>query len=133
MTDRKKYQKDWHKNNPKYSVTYKKKWAKENPEKYLLYNPRQRAKKSGLEFNLQPEDVKIPNHCPVLGVKLTDPATNSKENTYGPSLHRIDSSKGYVKGNVMVVSWRANTLLSDSSAQEIRCLYEFSKRYMNDE
>ena len=81
-----------------------------------------------MEFDITPDDIEIPTHCPVLGVKLTEPGTNSKDNPYGPSVHRIDSSKGYVKGNVMVVSWRANDLLKDGSLDEFKMIYQFLER-----
>ena len=93
-----------------------------HPQTYLLQNPRIRAKKKGWDFNLEPKDVIIPEYCPVLKVKL-DPV--GKGGSYVPSIDRIDSTKGYVKGNIRVVSHRANTLLSDGSLEEHKLVYEF--------
>ncbi len=39
-----------------------------------------------------------------------------------PSLDRIDSSLGYVKGNVWVISWRANHIKTDASLEELKQL-----------
>jgi len=39
-------------------------------------------------------------------------------------LDRIDSTKGYIKGNVWVISNRANTLKNDASLQELKTLVE---------
>lgn len=36
-----------------------------------------------------------------------------------PSLDRWDSSKGYVPGNVFVISYRANTLKNSATYEEI--------------
>lgn len=127
------YRKEWHEQNPSYSRDYKREWALKNPEKYLLMNPRNRAKKRGLDFTLTEADVKIPSHCPVLGVKLEPVGSNSVENQYGPSIHRLDSSKGYTKDNCIVVSWRANTLLQDASFEEIQSMFKFAERYMSNE
>jgi hypothetical protein len=38
------------------------------------------------------------------------------------SLDRIDSSKGYIKGNVWVISLRANRIKNDSTPQELRLI-----------
>ena len=65
-------------------------------------------------------DIVIPDVCPVLGIKL-DCAAGLKADAL-PSLDRIDSSKGYIKGNVWVISWRANQLKRDSSLGELRML-----------
>lgn len=37
-----------------------------------------------------------------------------------PSLDRLDSSKGYVKGNVRVISKRANQLKNNATVEEMR-------------
>jgi hypothetical protein len=66
-----------------------------------------RAKKRGLEFDLKEEDVIMPTHCPILGLKLEWAKGSPKDNS--PSLDRLDNSKGYIKGNIRVISYRANT------------------------
>jgi hypothetical protein len=43
-----------------------------------------------------------------------------QDNSY--SLDRIDSSKGYVKGNIWVISLRANRIKNDSTPQELRLI-----------
>lgn len=128
----KDYLKSWHKRNPDKATEYKTRWRKNNPEKYLLLNPKGRAEKAGLSFSLTEEDIVIPSHCPVLGVKLTPVGTNSNKNQYAPSIHRIDSSKGYTKDNIIVISWRANNLLSDASYKEIKCLMQFAEKVLKD-
>ena len=35
-----------------------------------------------------------------------------------PTLDKFIPSKGYVKGNVQIISWRANSLKSDGSPDE---------------
>lgn len=42
-----------------------------------------------------------------------------------PSLDRLIPSKGYVKGNVVVVSWRANRLKNNASLADLRALVDF--------
>lgn len=95
-----------------------------NPKSYLLHNAKSRAKKKGIEFNLTADDFEIPSHCPVFGFPLELTwGEGTKDNK--PSLDRIDSSKGYIKGNVQVLSWRANNLKSDGKLEEFIKLVEF--------
>ncbi len=104
------------------NTAYGRSYKLKNPKTYLLCNPRARARKKGWEFNLTEEDVIIPEYCPVLKVKLDKVGSGS---SYTPSIDRIDPSKGYVKGNIRVVSHRANTLLSDGSLEEHRLVLKF--------
>ena len=99
-------------------------WRGKNPKAYLIHNAKARAKKKGWEFNLTQKDFEIPSHCPVLGMPLQLTwGEGTKDNK--PSLDRIDSSKGYIKGNVQVLSWRANNLKADGSLEEFTKLVEF--------
>ena len=40
-------------------------------------------------------------------------------NSFSPSLDRIDSTKGYVPGNVWVISNKANRMKSNAAAEEL--------------
>lgn len=86
----------------------------------LLAQARVNAKTSGREFDLDASDVIIPTHCPVLGIPLDCAAERHSDSL--PSLDRIDNSKGYVKGNVWVISWRANCIKKDATLDELRAL-----------
>lgn len=69
---------------------------------------RNSAKKRGLEFNLA-EYPPIPSHCPILGI----PILMRGHRDFRPSVDRVDNTKGYIPGNVRVVSARANRMKSD--------------------
>lgn len=107
------------KNGDKWKATKRKKHAL-NPIPNMLSMAKKRAKLAGLPFELSPTDIVIPELCPVLGVPL---AVNGGR--YSPSLDRIDNSKGYVRGNVVVVSIRANTIKNDASLDELRRVVRF--------
>ena len=106
---------------------YNYKWRVNNPEKYLLHTAKSRSKKIGLEFNIDVLDIIIPEKCPILDIPLfiRQGYKGSEKNPNNPSLDRIDSSKGYVKGNVQVISWRANDLKKDGTVEEFNKLVEF--------
>lgn len=84
----------------------------------LCWRARWRAEKKGMEATITPKDLEWPTHCPVLGMELDYTHADGKKNNR-PSLDRWDNSKGYVPGNVFVISWRANMLKSNATADEL--------------
>lgn len=96
---------------------------KKNIEAYLCSVAKQSAKKRGLEFNITPEDINIPDNCPVFGFPLIITAEN--RHPQSPSIDRVDSSKGYVKGNIQIISWRANYLKGNGTPEEFKQLTEY--------
>lgn len=96
----------------------KRQWNTDNPIKYILNNVRSRASREGLEFNLNAEDIIIPDVCPYLKVPLTLVFGKGKQE-YNMSLDRINPTLGYVKGNVQVISKKANTMKSNASQEEL--------------
>jgi hypothetical protein len=88
----------------------------------LLYAARSRARQNGIQINIELEDIIIPTYCPVLGIQIL---TNGHKNN-SPSLDRIFPELGYTKGNVRVISWRANWIKNNSTIEEIEKLYQDS-------
>ena len=87
----------------------------------LLSGAKSRANRKGLEFNLEIDDIIIPEKCPVFGVPL-ERAEGGCPDDNSPTLDRLDSSKGYVKGNVQVISWKANRLKSNGTLEDFRAI-----------
>jgi hypothetical protein len=81
----------------------------------------------GHEFSITPEDIPLPDNCPVLGIPLTlyPDKTNLDDS---PSVDRIDNTKGYIPGNVRVISNRANGLKSDGTKPEFQSIIEYIDR-----
>lgn len=78
-------------------------------------------KKSGKHFNIKPEDIIVNEYCPFLGVKIdyrTFPRKTFVNNTH--SFDRIVNSKGYVKGNVWIVSRLANTMKNEATDEQLK-------------
>ena len=112
----------------KNSINKKRRLARRTaPERFLLADCKARALKKKLFFNLTVEDLQIPKICPVLGIPIR--VSNKHASDSSPSIDRIDNTKGYIKDNVLVVSWRANNLKRDSSQLERKKLYLFYKNY----
>jgi hypothetical protein len=94
-------------------------YAKVRHTKRLWQRAKHRASLWNLPFNIDEEDVVIPDVCPVFKVPMR---IGTK---YAPSLDRINPRKGYVKGNVQVISTRANMLKNDATAEELRMIADF--------
>jgi len=90
------------------------------PPYMMFYDARKRAQKFGLPFDIEPSDIQIPTHCPVLGIQMNSDARDSTA-----SLDRFLPEAGYTKGNIRVISFRANRLKSDASVAEIRMVLEY--------
>lgn len=93
-------------------------WAMKNYEKAVWHSTKSSAKKRGLEFNIDVSDIIIPETCPLLNVPLTRLRGRGRVK-YNASIDRIDSTKGYVKGNVQMISRLANQMKSDATPEEL--------------
>lgn len=125
----KKTIKQYKKTHPDKVKELKNRYIQNNPEQIILTDARSRARRKGFEFNIEVEDIFIPEYCPVLGIKLEyNKGKNIGVQPNSASIDRIDSSKGYVKGNVRIISWRANDLKSDATINELEKVLEDLRR-----
>jgi hypothetical protein len=91
----------------------------------IFRSARSRAKKANLEFNITEDDIIIPEFCPILGLKLCENVICAKPNSF--SLDRIDSRKGYIKGNIHIISHRANAIKNDATIEELEKIVLYLK------
>jgi hypothetical protein len=131
--DRREYYKEWRNKNTEHIKKYtEEKYADyaehsatyriKHPERVLCSMAKRRAKDKGLDFNIDKTDIDIPIICPILGIPIVKVYTKGKNTgptSNSPSLDRIDNSKGYVKGNVRVISHKANTMKHNASPIEL--------------
>ena len=102
-------------------------YQKQNPEKTLLSACKTRAKKRGLPFNLEVKDIIIPEKCPMLGIKLESGRGRRGIFDSSPTIDRIIPEKGYIKGNIQVVSGRANMIKSNATPDELMAVAKYCK------
>ena len=90
---------------------------KENPSNY-----------KGIVFNiLSYKDLpKVPKYCPILDIPLYVGDKVSTDNS--PTLDRIDNDNGYIKGNIQIISRKANQMKSNGDFKDIEMLYNFMKK-----
>ena len=120
----KKTQAAYRKKNAAKFKEYIGKWQAKNNEKYIITSIKSRAKKQGIEFSIDATDIKIPSTCPILGIPIFKEFKGKGNSNKGPrytspSLDRIDNTKGYVKGNVHIISNKANVMKSSASPEEL--------------
>ena len=90
-------------------------------KRLLLTRVKSKCKRRGIPFDLSYDDIIIPDTCPILGIPLTfgNALKHASPTDNSPSLDRVIPSLGYVKGNVVVISQRANRIKNDSSLEEL--------------
>lgn len=109
-------------------------WAKDpvgemlKNKKKSVESAKRRGKKYGAhEFTITREDLPEtpPICCPVFNwIKLEYPGRFIRDPA-GATLERIDVDRGYVPGNVEIISWRANELRKNARLNEINALAEY--------
>jgi len=104
----------------------RRKHYEENPSFFLLQASKCRAAKRNLEHNITEADIQIPTTCPILGIPII--LGNGKQTDNSPSVDRIDNKRGYVRGNVIVVSWRANDIKGKATIDELEKIVDFYKK-----
>lgn len=90
-----------------------------------LNRKRANAAKAGHKFEVEWSELEWPTHCPVLGIELDYYSLAGKRSENSASFDRINPKLGYVKGNVIIMSWRANRIKNDGTAEEHRKIAEF--------
>ena len=96
---------------------------RQHKENEMWKSAKERAKKQGVPFEISVEDIVIPEYCPVLGLKLEN--GDGKVHRNSPTLDKIIPQKGYVKGNIIVVSWLANTIKNCGTIEQIQKVADF--------
>lgn len=107
----------WRANNREHVRETKRTWYAANLELHMLVNAKKRAEQAGVPFDLRITDIRIPEYCPILGLKLERATGTAAPNS--PSLDRIIPDIGYVRGNVHVISHRANSIKNNASTDEL--------------
>ena len=88
----------------------------------LVYSARQRAKKLGIPFSISWTDFEIPKVCPLRHLPFK--VGRGQHTDDSPTLDRKDPRLGYVKGNVWVISHKANRLKCDFTPNELKTFCE---------
>jgi len=88
------------------------------------------SKRKDLPFDLDESDLIIPEFCPVLGIPIFFEDGNGPK-SHSPSIDRLIPSKGYVKGNIHVISRKANRIKNDATLDELEKVYKWLKNKLS--
>ena len=114
-------------------------WNKLSDAEYLFRSARARAKSKGREFTITVEDVEAvdTDMCPIMNIPIKRyfMTANSNNKNFqrddSKSLDRIDASKGYIPGNIRIISWRGNSLLKDITIDELKLISDYYHQLSN--
>lgn len=105
-------------------------YANENTKRAFIYKKIHvkesniRILNKGMNFNIGPEDIILNDCCPFFKTKINYNSSKGMGNKLSDptlySIDRIDNSKGYVKGNVWIVSRLANQMKNNSTVEELK-------------
>jgi hypothetical protein len=102
-------------------------WRRKSGHDRWLWNIcKARATRNGVDFNIEIGDIIIPKRCPVLGLPLKMNSGTPRDDS--ATIDRINPNKGYIKGNIVVISHRANKIKSNASCAEIYKTYKWLKK-----
>jgi hypothetical protein len=105
------------------------KWGKKTDsplyasQRKKFYAKKHNAERVGHTLGIEFGDIEWPTHCPLLGIAIDYFAPTRQENS--PSFDQIVPGAGYIKGNVLVTSWRGNRIKNDGTAEEHRRIAEW--------
>lgn len=129
--------KDKIRRNPELNRRGRVKWIektlKKDPSLFLWFRTKWAASAKGLDFDLSPEDLKIPEFCEVLGLRIVVkmPETGGRRGAKdeAASVDRLNSSLGYVKGNVRIISNLANTIKNFGTARQHELVAAYMRKH----
>ena len=103
---------------------YCKNYRNKYPIRHLLGRIKSRCRKQNIPFNLEEKDLICPEFCPVLGIKLVE---SNELNDNHPEIDRIIPELGYIKGNINIISRRANRIKNDGTITEHQLIIKYMK------
>lgn len=93
--------------------------------KESLRRAKYRARDKDVPFDISIDDLlPLPTHCPIFNIELDYQAIANVQLNCA-SIDRVIPELGYVKGNVRIMSWKANKLKSFGTADEHRAIAKF--------
>ena len=123
IENRRKWGRENYAENRNRIAAYRKNWHAKDPRKQMIASAKVRAKRDRVPFELLPTDFEIPKECPVFHCPFEfGTRTNHR---WAPTLDKVIPTLGYVKGNVQIISHRANMLKGNATLLELKQLITF--------
>jgi hypothetical protein len=97
-------------------------------KRWRFVQKQSKIKLRGQEFTVQYGELDWPEYCPVLGIKLDYFCKSRRQSDNSPSFDRVDNTKGYVTGNVKVISNKANRLKGHGNVDELKKIIAYIEK-----
>ena len=94
--------------------------------KAMWWRAKKRSDKNKIDFDIEIDDIQIPIVCPVFDFRF-EVGNGKGPSDKSPSLDRIDNTKGYIKGNIQVISFKANRIKNDCNIEDLEKILCFMK------
>ena len=108
---------------------------KKNPIPQMLSNSKIRAKEKQVPHTITTSDIEKvwpkDNRCPVLKSPFDMGYKFEKNKSLAPSLDKIIPEKGYVPGNIAVVSDIVNRVKADASIEDMKKILDYYTKLQN--
>jgi hypothetical protein len=104
----------------------KRKYYAKDSRHDILGTIRRRAAQTGTPFDITVDDIVTPNFCPVLGIPLK--VSKGRPGPNSPSVDKMIPELGYVRGNVAVISFKANCMKQNGTPEELRAVADWLER-----
>ena len=105
------------------------KWRESHQENVIFTRIKGKAKQENIPFSIDLSDIIIPEFCPVLGIKLQKSRVQGNPLPSSPSVDRVIPEKGYIKGNIAIISFRANRIKNDATEEELEKVLKYVKNH----
>ena len=119
-------------NNEKYKSAVKaghKRWLMNNPIKARYQVIKSNARRRGIPFDLALNDIAFGDKCEVCSIGFA-PLVPGKALPNSVSIDRIDSSKGYERGNIAFICHRCNGMKRDCTITDLERLLGYMRRHL---
>lgn len=101
--------------------------SKSDPRFRMLMSSRSNALSKGLEHTISVEDIPLPEVCRYLGIRIDYRRCSERgrlRSFDAPSIDRIDPTRGYVPGNIQVISDLSNRMKQDATIPQLLAFAE---------
>ena len=100
--------------------------SEDDYKKDLLKGMQSRARTYGIPMDVTIDDIVITDLCPIFGTPMFWGDTLTNDN---PTVDRVVPALGYVKGNICVISHRANRQKNSSTLEELKMILAYMEGF----
>jgi hypothetical protein len=117
-------------NKDRHYATVERWQGRQSVQRWLFRSAQLRASALGIPFTITEADIVVPEVCPVLGIRLVRHHRGGKGHDDSFSLDRVVPELGYVPGNIVVMSNRANRMKNNATPAEIEMLHLWAQAWV---